>query len=254
LEAKKAGVKIRHFPWRSKASWAEKENGAGELTRRLVTILEPTSAASEAYRTLRTNLLYAVVDNPPKVIVLTSPGPGEGKSTTCANLGVVLAQAAKSVLILDCDFRKPVIHEFFELRNLHGMMNIMMGERNLQEVWQEPLEGLKVVPVGPIPPNPSEVLGSRRFLRFLDGVRNEFDYVLIDASPVGLVSDPAILATQGDAVLLVLDAETTRKGALRESVRSLQAVGANILGIVMNNVDVPRGQYYYYGEANTYQG
>src|SRR5215218_10049918 len=140
------------------------ERGPEDFTKRLVTVSDPTSTASEAYRTLRTNLLYAFVDNPPKAIVLTSPGPGEGKSTTCANLGVVLAQAAKSTLILDCDFRKPVIHEFFELRNLHGMMNIMMGERNLQEVWQEPLEGLKVVPVGPIPPNPSEVLGSRRFL------------------------------------------------------------------------------------------
>jgi len=196
-------------------------------------------------------LLYALVDNPPKVIVLTSPGPGEGKSTTCANLGVVLTQAAKSVLILDCDFRRPVVHEFFGLRNLHGIMDIMAGEHKLQEVWQEPMEGLKVMPVGPIPVNPTEILGSRRFSNFLNSVREDFDYVLIDSSPIGLVSDPAILATQGDGVLLVLDAQNTRKGALRQSVRTLQAIGANILGTVMNNIDVSK-EHYYYGESYSY--
>jgi receptor protein-tyrosine kinase len=132
------------------------------------------------------------------------------------------------------------------------MMDIMVGERSLQEVWQEPVEGLKVVPVGLVPPNPTEILGSRRFSNFLNNVRKEFDYVLIDAPPIGLVSDPVILATQGDGVLLILDAQNTRKGALRESVRSLQAVGANILGIVMNNVEVSKGPYSYYGEGQTY--
>jgi capsular exopolysaccharide synthesis family protein len=228
-----------------KPHWAQKDRRSGEeLSGRLVTALDPGSAASEAYRGLRTNLLYALVDNPPKVIVLTSFGPGEGKSTTCANLGVMLAQAAKSTLILDCDFRKPVIHKFFELRNVHGVVDVLVGESSLQEVWEEPQEGLKVVPVGPIPLKPAEMAGSQRFSELLASVRKEFDYVLIDASPVGLVSDPAIIATQGDGVLLVLDAQNTRKSAVRQAKRSLEAVGANILGTVMNNVKVSKETYY----------
>jgi len=221
-----------------------------ELARRLVTVLDPMSVAAEAYRTLRTNLLYALVDDPPKVMVLTSPGPGEGKSTTCANLGVVLAQAGKDTLILDCDFRKPVMHRFFNLRNLHGIVDILIGERQLQDVWMEPVEGLHVVPAGRIPPNPTELLGARRVSELLASLREEFDYVLVDAPPVGLVSDPAILATQGDGVLLVSDAQNTRKGSVRQAMRSMEAVGAKVLGTVMNNVDFAKSDSYYYG--NTY--
>jgi capsular exopolysaccharide synthesis family protein len=222
-------------------------NSLDELDGRLVTVLDPTSAASEAYRTLRTNLLYALVDNPPKVIVLTSPGRGEGKSTTCANLGVVLAQAGKDTLIVDCDFRRPAIHRLFGLRNLHGVVDVLAGERRLQDAWTEPVEGLKVVPVGLIPPNPTELLGTRRFSELLASVRQEFDYVLVDVSPVGLVSDPAILATQGDGVLLILDAQNTRKGSVRQAMRSLTAVGANVIGTAMTNVKAAKAtkQSYY---------
>jgi capsular exopolysaccharide synthesis family protein len=226
---------------------AGREAEIDELPGRLVTALDPTSAAAEAYRTLRTNLLYgAFLDEPAKVIVLTSPGPGEGKSTTCANLGVVLAQAGKNTLILDCDFRKPVIHRLFGFRNVRGVVDALAGERKLQENWKEPMEGLKVVTVGPIPPNPTELLGTRRFSELLASLREEFDYVLIDAPPVGMVSDPAILATQGDGVLLVSDAQNTRKGSVRQAMRSLEVVGANVLGTVMNNVETSEAGYYHY--------
>lgn len=232
---------------RSKLRRAQrKEEKSADLSDRLVTTMAPMSPATEAYRALRTNLFYAIVDQPPKVIVLTSPGPREGKSTTFANLGVVLTQANKSVLLLDCDFRKPVVHKIFGLRNLQGLVDVVVGDRSLQEVWHEPLPGLKVVTVGPIPPNPAEILSSRRFGEFLDRMREEFDYVLIDAPPVEMVSDPLILATQGDGVLLVLDAQSTRKGTFRHSLRSLETVGANVLGTVMNNVD--KGSEAYYGE------
>lgn len=218
---------------------------SGDLSGRLTTVLDPSGLASEAYRTLRTNLFYSLADTPPEVIVLTSPGPQEGKSTTCANLGVVLAQADKSTLVVDCDLRKPVIHKIFGLRNVHGLTNTLAGERNLEDVWHEPLKDLKVVTVGPVPINPAEVLSSRRFAEFLERVRQEFDYVLVDAPPTQLVSDAAVLATQGDGVLLVLDAQKTRKGAVRQAIRSLEAVGAKILGTVMNNVRSARGGYYY---------
>jgi capsular exopolysaccharide synthesis family protein len=226
---------------------AGKEAETDELAGRLVTLLDPSSPAAEAYRTLRTNLLYAaVLDEPAKVIVLTSPGPGEGKSTTCANLGVVLAQAGKATLILDCDFRKPVIHRFFGIRNLYGMVDVLGGQRDLQEVGAEPVEGLKVIPVGYIPPNPSELLGIRRFAELLASFRAEFDYVLVDAPPVGVVSDPAILSTHADGVLLVSDAQKTRKGSVRQATRSLEAVGTTVFGTVMNNVKVTNESYYKY--------
>jgi len=230
--------------WGSKARQEQRDDGAYDSARGLITLEQPTSAASEAYRSIRTNLLYGFVDHP-KVILLTSAGPGEGKSTTCANLGVVLAQAAKDTLILDCDLRRPVIHKFFEVRNVHGIMDVMVGERGLQEVWHEPIEGLKVVTVGQQPVNPAEILGTRYFSQFLASLREKFDYVLIDASPVVAVSDPAIIATQGDGVLLVVDAQNTRRGALRQSVRLLEAVGANILGTVMNNAILDEMSYYY---------
>jgi capsular exopolysaccharide synthesis family protein len=207
--------------------------------------MDPASEFAEAYRSLRTNLFYALVDSPPKVVVLTSPGPGEGKSTTCANLGVVLAQADKRTLILDCDLRKPVMHRYFGTRNIAGMVDVLVGKYGLEDVWHEPLTTLKMVTVGPVPPNPTELLSSNRFSELLAGVRERFDYVLVDAPPIGPVSDPAILATKGDGVLMVLDAQNTRKAALRQAVRSLEAVGANVLGTVMNNVKASRGGYYY---------
>ena len=243
---RKAG-EPRRPRWKS----ARTENlPAEDLAARLVTIIDPPNAASEAYRTLRTNLIYSLVDTPPKVIVLTSPGVGEGKSTICANLGVVLSQAGKKVLIVDCDLRKPVMHKFFGVRNLHGVGDVLVGERILQEVANEPVPGLSVIPGGPAPPNPTELLGSQRFTDFLAGVRQQFDYVLVDAPPVGLLSDSAIIATQGDGVLLVLDAQNTRKGSVRQALRNLEAVGANVLGTVMNNVEAPKSGHYadaYYG-------
>ncbi len=220
----------------------------------LITIADPAGAASEAYRTLRTNLFYARLDAPPKALVLTGYGPMEGKSTTCANLGVVLAQAEKSTLILDCDFRTPVMHQIFGLRNLWGLVNILAGEHSLREVQQDtPLARLKVVSAGPIPPSPSELLSSERFTEFMGQVRQGFDYVLLDSPPLQLFSDAAILATRADATVLVIDAQRTRKGNLRQATRALEAVGANILGTVMNNVDVPDGHGYDYYPAYPYK-
>ncbi len=213
----------------------------------LVTILDPASAASEAYRTLRTSLFYTLVDTPPKSVVVTSPHRKEGKTTTCANLGVVLAQADKSTLIIDCDLRKPEIHKMFGLRNDRGVVNALADEHDLSEVWQEPLPRLpvlKVVTTGLLPLNPAELLSSRRFADLLDQMREAFDYVLIDTPPVQLVSDPMVLASQADGVLLVLNAQKTRKGSVRKATRSLEAVGANLLGTVMNNAKGRKSSLY----------
>jgi capsular exopolysaccharide synthesis family protein len=209
-----------------------------------VALREPDGAASEAFRTVRTNLFYSLVDEPPKVITVTSPHPREGKSFVCANLGVVLAQAEKNTLVVDCDLRRPVLHDFFGERNLRGIVNILAGEVGLEEVWLEPLLGLKVVCVGPVPLHPAELLSSRRFAEFLRQAREGFDYVLLDAPPTQVVADAAIIAAQGDGVLLVFDAQHTLKRTVRRSVRSLETVGANVLGTVMNNMNGSRKATY----------
>lgn len=225
---------------------AQPEPATDNLPAGLVTLTRGGDAASEAYRTLRTNLHYGLIDAPPKSIVVTSPGPKEGKSTTCANLGVALAQADKKVLILDCDFHKPAMHKFFGLDNLLGVVDVLVGEVSLQEIWHEPLPGLKIGTVGSMPPNPAELLGSERFAEMLDEVRQQFDYVLMDAPPTRVVSDPLVLSAQGDGVLLVIDFKNTSKGSVRHSVRSLKSVGANVLGTVINKVETPKVDYYGY--------
>lgn len=236
---------------RSKRRTQQGREGAEDLSARLVTLKAPDGIASEAYRTLRTSLLYSLVDDPPKVITVTSPGPREGKSTTCANLGVVLAQANKSVLLIDCDLRRPAVHKLFDLRNLRGFVDVLAREGEVEDYWHEPLGNLKVVTAGSVPPNPAELLGSERFSTLLGRLREDFDYVILDAPPVQLVSDPAIIASQGDGVLLVLDAQNTRKMSMRRSIRSLEAVGANVLGTVMNNVKATDGAYYGYTYSYT---
>ncbi len=216
---------------------SQKHRKREDATLDLVTVYDPTGAASDAYRMLRTNLFYALVDAPPKVIILTSAGHREGKSITTANLGVTLAQAGKNTLLLDCDLRKPALHNLFRTRNLEGLVDILIGEREPQEVWQEPIPSLKLVSSGPPPPDQAELLSSRRLAEFLERMRQQFDYVLVDTPPVGRASDSAVLAANADGVLLVLDPQHTRKRSLRQALHLLEGVGANILGTVMNNYE-----------------
>lgn len=223
------------------------------ISNNLVAFHDPAGPSSESYRMLCTNLFYAHVDDPPKVLAVTSSGPGEGKSVTCANLGIALSQVGKSVLLLDCDLRKPTQHNLFWSRKEVGLVDVIAGRCTLQQAWHEPVPGLKVVPAGRVPSNPTEMLGSRRFAEFLAWVREEFDYVLLDTPPVRLISDSAILARQGDGVLLVLDAQNASKKSLRQAVKILDNVGANVVGTVMNRVKPSGGEEgygylpYYYG-------
>jgi capsular exopolysaccharide synthesis family protein len=218
------------------------EDERNDFSEALVAVQDPAGAVAEAYRMLRTNLFYAQVDTPPKVIVLTSAGHDEGKSITVANLGMTLAQAAKDTLILDCDLRKPAQHKIFRApRGTGGLVDVLVGEQDLQEVWQEPIPRLKLIPAGAPPPNPAEILTSRRLAEFLRQVRQEFDYVLVDTPPVRYASESAALATNGDGVLVVLDCQHTRKGSLRQALHRLESVGANVLGTVMNKYEAPRG-------------
>jgi capsular exopolysaccharide synthesis family protein len=231
---------------KTKALPALERRRRDDATRDLVTVNDPSGVASEAYRMLRTNLFYALIDSPPKIIVLTSANVGEGKSTTTANLGVTLAQAGKNVLTLDCDLRGPRLHSIFDVSNSSGLVDILAAGDKIEEVWREPTPRLKLICAGPPPPNPAELLTSRRLAEFLAEMRRRFDYVLVDTPPVG-VSDSAVLAANGDGVLLVLDSQHTRKGPLRQALRTLRGVGANVLGTVMNNFEVPKGGSTPYG-------
>jgi capsular exopolysaccharide synthesis family protein len=218
---------------------------AGRLSDELVAFHAPLTAATEAYRMVRTNLFYALVDQPPEVVVIASPGPGEGKSVTCANLGITLAQAGKNVLIVDCDLRDPDQHRLFGMSSSPGLVDVLAGARNLQRSWETPLDGLHVIPGGHIPINPSEMLGSRRFVEFLAKVRQEYDYVLLDTPPVCAVSDSAIVARHGDGVLLILDFEKTNRRPMRRAMGVLEGVGARVIGTVVNKAHVSKSDQPY---------
>jgi capsular exopolysaccharide synthesis family protein len=218
------------------------------LSGQLVTLLDSAAVASEAYRSLRTSLLYAVANAPPTVILITSPGLRDGKSTTCANLAVVLAQAGKETLVIDGDLHEPSLHKIFGVPNVNGMVNVLSGEYDLSEMCTELFPGLKVLSTGPIPPNPAELLISGRLAPLIGQARQLFDYVLIDSPPTELVSDPMIIATQADAVILVLNSEETGKGSLHKAMRNLEAVGANVLGTVINKA--PKAKPGRYGNSH----
>ena len=218
------------------------------LSEQLVTLLDPAAVASEAYRSLRTSLLYAVANAPPTVILITSPGLRDGKSTTCANLAVVLAQAGKETLVIDGDLHEPSLHKIFGVPNVNGMVNVLSGEYDLSEMCTEPFPGLKVLSTGPKPPNPAELLISGRLASLVSQARQLFDYVLIDSPPTELVSDPMIIATQADAVMLVLNSEETSKVSMHRAVHDLEAVGANVVGTVINKAPktvIRRYEYNY---------
>ena len=229
---------------------AQREFTNDDLSGRLVTVEDPAGIASESYRALRTRLFHILPDLQPKVIMLTSASPKEGKSTTCANLGVALAQADRSTLLMDCDLRNPVLHKIFALRNFRGLVDVLVGAYDLQAVLQEPFPNLQVATAGPVPHNPSELLSSERFAELVNQVRQRFDYLLIDSSHVlmdpsslGALADPVILATQVDKVLLVLNAQSTNKETLQRAVHTLETGGANILGTIVNNVKVSTRGY-----------
>lgn len=213
----------------------------------LLTLKDPKSPVSEAYRTLRTNIQFANVDNELKCIVLTSAGPGEGKSSTVANIAVAMAQTGKNVLVIDADLRNPSQHKIFGLANEEGLSTTLVTEVPLlNHVLKSPQEGLDVLTAGPIPPNPAELLGSRKMKQLLEEARNHYDVVLIDTPPTIAVTDSSILAQTVDGVVLVLSSgEVNRDYAIRAK-EQLEKVGAKIIGTVLNKVEMKTKEHYYY--------
>ena len=220
-----------------------------DLSEQLVTVVDPAGASSEAYRTLRASLLYGLVDSPHKIIVIAGSGVGEGKTTACANLGVVLSQAGSSTLVMDGDLRAPKLHKLFNLPNLFGTTSAVGGEGDLREICHEPMPRLKVATAGPVPPNPTELLSAERFAEVLGQARREFDYVLVDTPPIQLVSDALDIAAHSDGVLFVIDSQNTSKASVRQSISRLDAVGARVLGTVMTKAKAPLWRHDDRGHA-----
>jgi capsular exopolysaccharide synthesis family protein len=217
----------------------------------------PRSHISEAYRALRTALLLSRIDNPPKVILVMSGSPEEGKSTTCLNTAAAFAIRGDRVLYLDADLRRPQAHKAFNCSNEFGLSNCLTGGLHYTKVLKPypELDSLFLLPAGPSPPNPSELLGSKRFSELLDDLREHFDYVFIDSPPVLLVTDAQLLSSLVDGYVVVLRSNKTMKRGLQRSLSLMRATGAPGLGIVVNALSTTSASYSgygYYGKGSGY--
>lgn len=212
-----------------------------------VALTEPRSPMAESFRTLRTNINYAAVDREIKIILVTSPHMGEGKSTASANLGVVLAQTGQETLLVDCDLRKPMLHKIFALANQKGLTNLLTETLLLEELVQPTQQDkLQVLTSGPIPPNPAEMLASRRMANLLDELRSCYERIIIDTTPIEAVTDAIVLSSQVDGVLLVVDSGRTPIQIARDARDKLARANAHILGIVLNRIKRDSNGYYHY--------
>jgi capsular exopolysaccharide synthesis family protein len=220
------------------------------MKRQLIVYEDAKSPISEAYRTLRTNIHFAKGDGEIKTVMFTSSGPGEGKSTTAANTAVALAQSGKKVIIVDCDLRKPVQHKIFGKSN-KGLTNIFAEDIPIESVIQQTqVENLYLLTSGPIPPNPSELLGGKKLVEVLDALKSQADYVIIDAPPVIAVTDACVLASKVDGVNLVIGAGLVRPEMAQKAKELLTKAKGHLLGVILNRVEIEQEHayyYYYYG-------
>ncbi len=221
----------------------EQEERQIELTVRN----EPKSVTSEAYRGLRTNVMFSSAEQSPKVILITSALPEEGKTTTAINLALAMAQAGSKTLMLGCDMRKPNMHKIFGISKEMGLSNILTGSAQYKEVCQPSgVDNLDLIPCGPIPPNPSELLGSQKMNELIDQLKQDYDCLIMDSPPLTVVTDASLLGKKSDGVILVARAFITSKQAVKTGLEQLHNIGAKILGVAFNSVDMEKeGSYYY---------
>jgi len=216
----------------------------------LITVPHPHSPVSEAYRILRTNLEFSSLDKPVRTMVVTSAGPDEGKSTTLANLAVTIAQGGKKVILADCDLRRPRLHEIFGLDNDAGLTTMVVDDEALENppLRETGVPNLWLLPSGPLPPNPSELLGSRRMEEIIAVLTQRADMVLFDAPPVIAVIDAVVLGSKVDGVLLVINAGGTKRDHAQRAKAQLEKVNVRVIGAVLNNVPFDASLHRYYAE------
>jgi len=186
------------------------DGAAGGKPSDLITLKSPKPTASESFRGIRTGILYSSADRPPQVILVTSAGPSEGKTVCAANLAVTMAQSGSRVLLIDCDMRRPRVHKMFDQSRDQGLSSVLVGNVDVREaIINTGVENLDILPVGPIPPNPSEILGSRKMVDLIEGLKKDYVRIVLDSPPVTAVTDAVILAQEADGTLLVIRAGDT---------------------------------------------
>jgi tyrosine-protein kinase Etk/Wzc len=228
---------------------------APALQSRLVAGRDPRNPATEAYRSLRTNIVFSRPERAPKTLVFTSPTPGDGKSTSATNLAITLAQQDLKVLLVDADMRRGVMHEVFGKAREPGLSNVLLGTDDVEDakhrVQFDDGVALDVLSMGTVPPNPAELLASTRMGDLVRKLEAKYDAVIFDAPPLTAVTDAALLGTHADGVILVARAGVTERGAVSYSMDQLNAVRAPILGVVLNDIDIRKDRYYGgYGAAS----
>lgn len=212
----------------------------------LISNYNPKSPITEQYRLIRSNLHFSSVDKEIKTIVITSPEPSNGKSTTSANLAVVLAQQGKQVLLVDTDLRKPTIHHTFKASNLDGLTSVLTKEISLlQAIAATQVPNLKILTSGPIPPNPSELLDSKSMEMIIEELKECFDYVIFDTPPILAFADSQIMANKCDGVIMVVSSGKTKKDRAMKAKYLLEKANALLIGAVVNGVKAKKGDYYY---------
>ncbi len=212
----------------------------------LVTLTDPRSPAAEAYRTLRTNLTFAGLDQPIEALVVTSPAPEKEKSLAAANLAVVMAQGEHRTILVDADLRRPVLHEIFGVSNERGLTTMFVDPQARAEppLVEVGVENFWLLPSGPLPPNPADLLGSRRMEEIMALLRSRADVLVFDAPPVLVVTDAAVLGMKVDGVLLVVVAGRTRREQARQARELLERARVRVVGAVLT--DVPRSMVRRY--------
>lgn len=211
----------------------------------LITITDPRSPVSEAYRTLRTNLQFSSLDDPIRTLVVTSPAPDEGKSTTVANLAVTLAQGGRRTVLVDSDLRRPALHTLFDLKSEPGLTNLMLEEDGEPFLQETTVDGLRLLSSGPKPPNPADMLGAQKLDKIIESLAKDADIVLFDAPPVIAVTDAAVLGAKVDGVLLVISAGKTRRDHAQRAKELLEKANVRIIGAALANApkDSTIGEY-----------
>ena len=215
---------------------------------KLVTFNDPKSPISEAYRSIRTNIQFSNIDRDIKTIVVTSSKQDEGKTTMISNLAVSFANLeGKKVLIIDGDLRNPSVHKKFNITNVHGLTDIITGQKSLkQTVQMTDIENLQVLTTGKMPPNPAEMLESKKMRDFIEELKTYYDYIFIDAPPIGIITDAGVIANYADGTILVVGSGEVETEIAKISKERLEKVKANIIGVVLNKYIAEGSTYGYY--------
>lgn len=223
-------------------------------SRKLMIRENSKSPVSEAYRNIRTNIQFSNIDKNIKTIMITSAGQGEGKTTTISNIAAAFSDTSKKVIIIDCDLRKPKVHKVFKITNNKGVTDCLLNDNSYKEyIHKDEEENLHILTAGQTPPNPAEMLSSNKMKKLIEDIEKDYDYILIDAPPVCIVTDAAILSTLTDGVILLCASGEAEIDMVKRAKENLEKVNANILGVILNKLPINTRSYqyysYYYGSS-----